>query len=78
MRVLVLKNTHTSEESGYALAKLATFNEMSNINGTYFEGLVPIKSSVDSYNIPYQDELWNTSIQLLAKDKNEAEQFNKF
>lgn len=67
-KVLILfhHNVHTAKQSGKRLANLAFANKYKNAKGKYFEGEKEIRSSEDSYNIAYQTELWNTSIELLG------------
>jgi NAD(P)-dependent dehydrogenase (short-subunit alcohol dehydrogenase family) len=64
LRLLIVKNIHSPEESGAALARLITDPALSSTNGKYFEGLREIRSSVDSYNKSRADELWQSSAVL--------------
>lgn len=61
------KNTNTAVLSGTRLANLAYSKEFSHLNGIYFSDGRVTKSSADSYNQNYQKELWDSSIELLAK-----------
>lgn len=54
-------NVHTVQESGNALARLASDPDLAATTGRYFEGLREIRSSEDSYNDKRAEELWNTS-----------------
>jgi NAD(P)-dependent dehydrogenase (short-subunit alcohol dehydrogenase family) len=58
------KNTHSPSTSGSRLANLAFSNELRALNGIYYSDGKVTKSSADSYNQVYQDELWKSSIEL--------------
>ncbi len=64
LRMLIIKNIHSAEESGFALARLITDPALSTTNGKYFEGIKEIRSSVDSYDKNNADELWQSSAVL--------------
>jgi len=64
MRFLLVKNIHTPEESGTAMARLITDPALATTNGKYFEGLKEIRSSVESYDKSRADELWESSAVL--------------
>lgn len=64
LRLLIVKNIHTPQESGSALARLITDPALATTHGKYFEGLKEIRSSVDSYNKNNADELWQSSAVL--------------
>ncbi|KAF7876774.1 hypothetical protein EAF04_001857 [Stromatinia cepivora] len=75
LRLLVMANTHTPAESGAALARLAIGADVEGATGRYFEGLEEIKSSVDSYDENKQEDLWNWTVNYLAKDDQENVKF---
>ena len=60
-RLILVKNIHTPEDSGSALARLIVDPALASTSGKYFEGLREIPSSVDSYNEARADELWRDS-----------------
>jgi NAD(P)-dependent dehydrogenase (short-subunit alcohol dehydrogenase family) len=64
LRLVLVKNIHTPEESGKALARLIVDPALDSTNGKYFEGLREIPSSVDSYNKDRAEELWRDSATL--------------
>lgn len=64
LRLLIVKNIHSPEESGAALARLINDPELANVNGKYFEGTRQISSSAESYNKGRSDELWDDSAVL--------------
>lgn len=64
LRLLIVKNIHSPEESGAALARLINDPELANVNGKYFEGTRPISSSPESYDKKWADELWDDSAVL--------------
>lgn len=68
MRLLIVKNIHTPEDSGAALARLITDPALAATNGKYFEGLKEIRSSVDSYDADCATELWQSSAVLTGID----------
>lgn len=64
LRLILLKNIHTPEESGAALARLITDPALTSTNGKYFEGMREIPSSVESYDEGRAQELWQDSATL--------------
>jgi NAD(P)-dependent dehydrogenase (short-subunit alcohol dehydrogenase family) len=62
----VLPNVRSTRTSGRNLAALASDARYADVSGRYFEGLRPIKSSVDSYDRDKAHDLWETSERLLA------------
>jgi len=58
------KNTNSPETSGRRLANLTFSEELKELDGIYYSDGKVTKSSVDSYNKAYQDELWRSSIEL--------------
>ncbi|MEQ8413476.1 MAG: SDR family NAD(P)-dependent oxidoreductase [Imperialibacter sp.] len=63
--VLLKPNVNTAKNSGKRLANLAFSEKYRSARGKYFEGEKVISSSDDSYNKSYQEELWNSSLELL-------------
>lgn len=66
LRLILLKNIHTPEESGSALARLILDPALASTNGKYFEGLRQIPSSVESYDEGRAQELWRDSAILTS------------
>ncbi len=64
LRLLIVKNIHSPEESGAALARLINDPQLAIVNGKYFEGTRQIASSPESYNKKRADELWDDSAVL--------------
>jgi NAD(P)-dependent dehydrogenase (short-subunit alcohol dehydrogenase family) len=64
LRLILVKNIHTPEESGSALAGLIVGPALTATNGKYFEGMREISSSVDSYDEGRTQELWHDSAVL--------------
>ena len=58
------KNTNTAVLSGSRLANLAYAKQFLDLNGIYFSEGKVTKSSVDSYNLEYQKDLWESSLEL--------------
>jgi hypothetical protein len=67
LRRFVTNNIHTAEESGAALAWLATDSKLADTSGKYFDGRRAIRSSDDSYDPARADELWEDSLTLTAQ-----------
>jgi light-dependent protochlorophyllide reductase len=59
-----IPNVNTSQQSGQALARLLLDQKLEDVSGKYFEGLRPIPSSQESYDLEKAGELWRTSIRL--------------
>lgn len=67
LRLLLTPNTHTTQESGAALARLATAADVEGVTGKYWEGLKEIESSKDSYDKSKQEDLWNWTIDYISR-----------
>jgi len=65
VRRVMTPNVHTAEESGSALAYLATDPNLRDTTGAYFDGRTPIPSSDESYDTTRAAELWVTSEALV-------------
>lgn len=77
LRVVMSENIHTPAESGRALAELAVGGSGERVSGRYFEGKREIKSSVDSYVIGKQQDLWEWTLDTVSKDGKEKVLFEK-
>lgn len=76
LRLLLTPNTHSTEESGFALARLAVGADVEGVTGKYFEGLKEVKSSDDSYVESKQEDLWNWTLDHVSKgDQAEKNRF---
>ncbi|KAK5451820.1 hypothetical protein LTS15_007543 [Exophiala xenobiotica] len=73
LRRVIHHNIHLPQASGANLAWIATVD--TETSGVYYEIRKPIKSSVDSYDEEKQRELWQWTVDFLAKDKRERERF---
>jgi NAD(P)-dependent dehydrogenase (short-subunit alcohol dehydrogenase family) len=69
LRCVLVKNIHTPEESGKALAHLIVDPALVSTNGKYFEGLHEIPSSVESYDKGRAEELWGDSATLAGIER---------
>jgi len=78
LRLLVTANTHSPQESGEALARLAISEDVEGVSGKYFEGMKEINSSVESYVVEKQDDLWQWTVKFVAKDREEEREFEEF
>lgn len=78
--VLRTNNVHTPQESGKNQAVLATKqgSEALATSGKYFQGDREIPSSVDSRVEEKQEDLWRWTVDFLAKDEREKQQFEEF
>jgi hypothetical protein len=59
-----IPNVNTPQQFEQALARLLLEPKLEGVTGMYFEGLRPIHSSRDSYDLEKAGELWCTSIRL--------------
>ncbi|MCJ1378415.1 hypothetical protein MMC17_001513 [Xylographa soralifera] len=75
LRRLIDANVHTPQESGLALARLAVGGDVEGVSGKYFQGTRQIKSSVESYELPKQEDLWVWTAKHVAVDDVEASGF---
>ena len=66
LRIVFIPNTHTAEESGRALARLAVERDLEGVSGKYYEGEKAIQTSVDSYDVRKQDDLWDWTLRFLS------------
>jgi len=69
LRLVLVKNIHTPEESGKALARLIVDPALVSTNGKYFEGLREIPSSAESYDKDRAEELWRESATLTGIER---------
>ena len=65
VRRVMTPNVHTAEESGGALAFLATDPGLATTTGMYFDGTTPISSSDESYDEARAALLWDVSEELV-------------
>lgn len=75
--VLGSQNIYTPEQSGKNLARLATAADVEGVSGVYFEGPKEIKSGELSYDTKKQEDLYEWTIDALAKSKEERAIFAK-
>ncbi|GAA2170263.1 SDR family NAD(P)-dependent oxidoreductase [Actinomadura napierensis] len=66
VRRFLTDKVYTAEESGAALAWLATAPELAGTTGGYFHQRQAIRSSDDSYDVARADQLWEDSLPLTA------------
>lgn len=62
----VLPQVRGTKQSGRHLAMLTVDPAYEGVTGLYFDGLRPIRSSVDSYDLENARDLWETSEQLIS------------
>lgn len=62
LRLIMFKNIHTTQESGQALAWVATRADLAGRTGIYFEGKTEIRSSKTSYDEARQRDIWEWTI----------------
>jgi hypothetical protein len=77
MRRLVNKNIWMAQDSGASLAWLAVGEECKTENGKYYEQRTIVPSSKQSNDAKLQDDLWDWTVNFVAKDEAEKERFNK-
>lgn len=64
LRRTLTDNIHTTQESGRALAWIATAPELAGTTGRYFDGHRDIRSSDESYDTARAERLWNDSLAM--------------
>ena len=73
---LVHPNIHTIEDSGAALANMAIGEKGGVVaDGKYLEGTKEVPSSRASHDVTKQEDLWNWTINAVAKDDAEKRAF---
>jgi hypothetical protein len=77
MRLLVHKNINAPKDSGASIAWLAVGEECKAENGKYYELRTMTRSSKQSYDERLQEDLWDWTVNFVAKDEVEKERFNK-
>ncbi|MCJ1315446.1 hypothetical protein MMC15_000765 [Xylographa vitiligo] len=75
LRRLLNPNIYTAHESGLALARLAVGGDVEGVSGKYFQGMKQMESSVESYELPKQEDLWAWTAKHVAVDEAEASGF---
>lgn len=61
---LLKSNVHTPAQAGKNLANLAYSEKHINLKGIYFSNKKVVKTSIDSYNKRFQQDLWSGSLKL--------------
>lgn len=64
LRRVLTDNIRTAEESGRALAWVATAPELAGTTGRYFDGRRDVRSSEESYDAARAEQLWDDSLVL--------------
>ncbi|KAL2206315.1 dehydrogenase/reductase [Sarocladium strictum] len=75
MRALLHPRVFTVDKCGAELAALAVSPEFEGKSGLYYEDLVDIKTSEDSYDEAKQEDLWKWTVDTLARDDEERKLF---
>lgn len=75
LRLVVSPNIHSAEESGEALARLAVGSDVEGFSGRYYEGRREIKSSKLSYDEDKQEDLWQWTMDAVARNEEERKRF---
>ncbi|KAF6228802.1 hypothetical protein HO173_011650 [Letharia columbiana] len=75
LRLLVSPNIHSPRDSGASLARLAVGDDVKQVSGKYYEGQRPIPSSKDSQMVEKQENLWEWTVERVAKDDQERRDF---
>ena len=75
LRILISPNIYSPQESGVSLARLAVGDDVKGVSGKYYEGQKQIPSSKDSEVVEKQEDLWDWTVQRVAKDEKERRQF---
>lgn len=70
-----LSNIHSPRDSGASLARLAVGDDVNQVSGKYYEGQRPIPSSKDSQVVEKQEDLWEWTVERVAKDDQERRDF---
>jgi NAD(P)-dependent dehydrogenase (short-subunit alcohol dehydrogenase family) len=71
-------NVHSTKESGENLARLAVAADVEGVKGKYYEGKKQRDSSVESYDVKKQDDLWEWTVEYAARDAEELARFKRF
>ncbi|RYP34766.1 hypothetical protein DL767_004103 [Monosporascus sp. MG133] len=59
------------------LVQRAHAARLAGVSGEYYEGLMPIKSSADSYDEAKQEDLWRWTTEFLAQHEEELRPFEE-
>ncbi|KAE8448283.1 hypothetical protein EG329_009714 [Mollisiaceae sp. DMI_Dod_QoI] len=76
LRRVISPNIWTPQESGRHLASVAVGEEFKGETGVYFEGRQKIKSSVVSYDVKKQEDLWEWTIKNVSSSEEERKRFD--
>jgi NAD(P)-dependent dehydrogenase (short-subunit alcohol dehydrogenase family) len=75
LKLVLTPNVRTPQESGSNLARLAVGGDVDGISGVYFEGPKEINSSVNSYSVKDQEDLWEWTVKHIALNTEEIKKF---
>ena len=78
IRRFVFDNSLTPEQSAANVSRLAIGKEVEGVSGKYFEKTAEAKTSIDSYVVKKQEDLWKWTAKYVAKDEEEAREFESF
>lgn len=75
----MIPNTYTADASGQVLAKLAIQDGLitSNDDTAYWKFTGPTKPGDNALNAEPQEDIWKWTIEAIAQDEAEREQFEK-
>jgi len=71
LRIIISPEVRRPEESGASLAWVAVGEKCKKENGVYYNGREQIKSSVESYDLEKQEELWKWTVDFVSENKEE-------
>ncbi|KAF2443916.1 NAD(P)-binding protein, partial [Karstenula rhodostoma CBS 690.94] len=75
LRLMIGGNVHSVKESGESLARLGVAEDVEGVSGKYYEGRKQRNSSVETYEVRKQDDLWEWTVAYAARDPEELARF---
>ena len=75
IRLVIKGDAHTQQESGSALAWVATSPHVEGVSGVYYDFRKQIRSSKDSYDEKKQDDLWEWTARTISTNEEEMHKF---
>ena len=73
-----MKRPSALAQAGARLARLAVSSDMTGVTSKVYDEIAPVSSSEESYDKAKQIDLWQWTVDHLARDDSEKQAFELF